>query len=51
MAIPRMMSVRALERRSSGGIEGGGLVLICLRRVGIEVDMTDQQSSTGEARQ
>jgi hypothetical protein len=37
-----MMSVRALERRVSEGIDGGGDVLICLRSAGIEVDMTQQ---------
>jgi hypothetical protein len=47
--MPRMMSVKASERRVSDGIAGGGLVLICLRRVGIAVDMVDdQQAVNGE---
>lgn len=47
--MPRMMSVNASERRVSEGIAGGGLVLICLRRVGIAVDMVDdQQAVDGE---
>jgi hypothetical protein len=42
VAMPRMMSVRALERRVSEGIDGGGDVLICFRSAGIEVDITQQ---------
>ena len=46
--MPRMMSVKASERRVSEGIAGGGLVLICLRRVGMAVDMVDDQAVNGE---
>jgi len=46
--MPRMMSVKASERRVSEGIAGGGLVLICLRSVGIAVDMVDDQAVNGE---
>ena len=46
--MPRMMSVRALERRVSEGIDGGGDWLICLRSVGIEVDMARRGPASAE---
>lgn len=47
VAIPSMMSVRAAERISSEGTEGGGFLKISRRRAGIEVDMVDNGSSSG----
>ena len=46
--MPRMMSVRALERRVSEGTDGGGDWLICLRSVGIEVDMARRGPASAE---